>query len=197
MAQDLELFLHQSQAGDLLRFPGPGSFIHEIYLQQLITQAGFEAEFERVIKQLPGWLEIWRHEGSLITDNSPNGREPYFCRPEFKKVATWTAPVKRKHEFTASSWGSNYCKHCNLWEESERQHPDCPGAPEKKEESAVKTLEKIERETKLIDKVSAELWGKDMRNASHIARAVCVPIFEYLDIVADAIKDDLRKEFGK
>lgn len=190
MAQDLELFLHQAQAGDLLRFPGPGSFIHEIYLQQLLTQAGFEAEFERVVKQLPGWVEIWRHEGSLITDNSPNGREPYFCRPEFKKVATWIAEPKRKHKWVESPLNDRcYCKECGveailMWDKT-----DCPGAPEQpRGVAAIKGapsgyFNTPEKKEESATEKALKLHGFD--ESSGLAK------------IADAIKADLRKEFIK
>lgn len=36
---------------------------------------------------------------------------------------------------------------------------------------------------KLIDEVATNLWGRDLRNASDCARAICLPITKYVDAV--------------
>jgi hypothetical protein len=106
---------------------------------------------------------------------SPDQKGWDMCQESYELLSTWTAPVKRKHEFTIHKNASSYCIYCDANKLTTRSDSECPGKPEEKKESAIDAFIDIWEEI-----LVRHGWGYTMTKA-----------------FADAIKADIFKALGK
>ena len=146
------------------------------------------------------------------------GFEVYEC------IYTWQAPKEegRKHEFNSHSMTTD-CKNCGIWDNGINTNSPCPG-PKKKEEpksekrnmgcfdvpnAVLEKLKKKEEQGNITRKILVNEVGEyanfdtsrkpektEVEKFLEPLRAWRHDEFNTLKLLAEAIKADLRKEFG-